>query len=63
MTRQEAREKLEGTFLFQLRDDKIVLRDIALVEAVKAYETEVRHFNHPHELGRCPVQWPTALTT
>jgi hypothetical protein len=61
MTRQEARERLEGTFLFQLQGGKVVLRDVALIEAVKAYEEEVQQQNRARELISQTHRIPAAL--
>lgn len=47
MTRQEARERLEGSFMFRRHDDKILLRDEALIEAVMTYEREMQQAKRP----------------
>jgi len=38
MSREDARKKLAGTWRFQQVRGEIVLRDVALVEAVLSYE-------------------------
>lgn len=40
MTREQARKVLTGTSLFPSRGGKVVVRDMALIRAVQAYEEE-----------------------
>lgn len=40
MTRQEALQRLEGTWAFQARGDRVVVRDLALLERIHQVQSE-----------------------
>lgn len=60
MTQEQAKRELEGTWIFKETNGMIALRDVALIEAVKAYvagnASEQREAVSP---TRAPHAWPT----
>jgi len=51
MTREEALERLEGTWTFELKGDQVMIRDLSLLSAVAA----VRRERPVGEPARVPV--------